>query len=87
MPNWMGGSCLAMANQIAEGYVLLSAANLRGFLPADLTLLRFELDKILRTARAEVPPADDAQAQQSRNRRIGRLNSAMQVLQNQLSSR
>ena len=87
MPNWMGGSCPAMANQITEGYVLLSAANLRGFLPGDLMALRFELDKILRTARAEVPPQDDAQAQQARNRRIARLNSAMQVLQNQISTR
>jgi hypothetical protein len=87
MPNWMGGSCPAMANQIAEGYVLLSANNLRGFLPGDLNALRFELDKILRTARAEVPPQDDAQAQQNRNRKIARLSSAMQVVQNQISTR
>ena len=86
MANWMGGSCPAMANQIAEGYILLSAANLRGFMPGDLTALRLELDKLLRTARAEVPPQDDALAQQARNRKIARLSSSLQVVQNQIST-
>jgi hypothetical protein len=85
--NWMGGSCPAMASQIAEGFILLSAANLRGFLPSDLTALKLEVEKLLRTARAEVPPQDDALAQQGRNRKIARLNSALQVVQNQLSVR
>jgi len=76
-----------MASQIAEGYILLSANTLKGFLPADLQLLRAEVDKLLRTARAEVPTQDDAMAQQARNRRIGRLNGALQVVQNKLTSR
>jgi len=87
MANWMGGSAPAMANQVAEGFILLSAANLRGFLPSDLTLFRLELEKVLRTARAEVPPADDALANAARNRRISRLSSALQVVQNQITTR
>jgi hypothetical protein len=87
MPNWMGGSCPAMANQIAEGFILLSSANLKGFLPGDLQALRLELEKLLRTARAEVPPQDDALAQQGRNRKIARISSAVQVVQNQLTAR
>jgi len=87
MANWMGGSAPAMASQIAEGYILLSANTLKGFLPADLQLLRAEVDKLLRTARAEVPPQDDAMAQQARNRKIARLNGALQVVQNKLTSR
>jgi hypothetical protein len=87
MANWVGGSCPAMAGQIAGGFCLLSAANLKGFLPGELQLLRFELEKQLRNTRAEVPPQDDALAQQSRNHRISRLNSAMQVVQNQMTSR
>jgi hypothetical protein len=75
-----------MASQIAEGFILLSSANLRGFLPAELSALRLELDKLLRTARAEVPPQDDALAQQNRNRKIARLSSSLQVVQNQISS-
>ncbi len=87
MANWMGGSAPAMANQVADGFILLSASNLRGFLPSDLTLFRLELEKVLRTTRAEVPPADDALANAARNRKISRISSALQVVQNQLSAR
>jgi len=87
MANWMGGSAPAMALQIADGYILLSSANLKGFLPGDLQGLKLELEKLLRTARSEVPPQDDALAQQARNRKISRISSALQVVQNQLSTR
>ena len=87
MANWMGGSAPAMASQVADGYILLSAANLRGFLPAELTTFRLELEKALRNTRAEVPPADDALANAARNRKIGRLSSALQIVQNQLTTR
>ncbi len=84
MANWIGGSCPAMANQIAGGFILLSAANLKGFLKSDLNGLKLELEKNLRNARAEVPPQDDALAQQARNHKIARLSSALQVVQNQI---
>jgi hypothetical protein len=87
MANFMGGSAPAMANQVAEGFILLSANSLKGFTPGDLNLLRNELDKLAREARSEVPPPDDALANQSRNRRIGRLNSAMQVVSHKLTAR
>jgi hypothetical protein len=87
MANWMGGSCPAMANQIAGGFMLLSAANLKGFLPGELQTLKFELEKQLRNVRAEVPPQDDALAQQARNHKISRLSSAVQVVQYQMTGR
>jgi hypothetical protein len=87
MANWMGGSAPAMAGQIVEGFILLSSANLKGFLPSELQLLKQELEKSLRTVRAETPPQDDAQAQQARNRKITRMSSALQVVQNQISTR
>lgn len=87
MANWMGGSCPAMANQISGGFMLLSAANLKGFTPAELQMLKFELEKLLRNTRAEVPPQDDALAQQARNHRISRLSSAVQVVQYQMTGR
>ncbi len=87
MANWMGGSCPAMANQVAGGFMLLSAANLKGFTPPELQMLKFELEKLLRNARAEVPPQDDALAQQARNHKIGRLTQALQVVNNQMFSR
>ena len=87
MANWMGGSCPAMAAQISGGFMLLSVAHLKGFLPAELQTLRFELEKLLRNVRAEVPPQDDALAQQARNHKISRLSSAIQVVQHQMTSR
>jgi hypothetical protein len=87
MANWQGGSCPAMAGQIAGGFMLLSTANLKGFLPGELQALKFELEKLLRNVRAEVPPQDDAIAQQARNHKIGRLTSALQVINNQMYSR
>ena len=80
MANFMGGSAPAMAAQVAGGFILLSANTLKGFLPGDLMALRTEMDKLLRDARAEVPPQDDALAQQARNRRIARISSALQVI-------
>jgi hypothetical protein len=87
MANWMGGSCPAMVNQIAGGFTLVSAASLKGFTPAELQALKFELEKQLRNTRAEVPPQDDALAQQARNQRISRLTSAVQVVQHQMTGR
>jgi hypothetical protein len=87
MANWMGGSCPAMANQILGGYMLLTAANLRGFLPGELNALKLELEKLLRNVRAEVPPPDDPLALQARNHKISRLTSAVQIVQNQMTSR
>lgn len=86
MANFMGGSAPAMASQISEGFILVSASTLRGYSVGDLQNLRLELDKLLRTTRAEVPPQDDAQANASRNRRIARLSSAMQVVGAQITT-
>jgi hypothetical protein len=87
MANFMGGSAPAMANQVAEGFILLSANSLKGLTPGDLNLLRMELDKLAREARSEVPASDDALANQGRNRRIARLTSAMQVVSHKLTAR
>jgi hypothetical protein len=85
MPGFIGGSGSAMASQICEGYILLNKNTLRGWNGADLQTLRHEIDKLLREVRATVPPQDDAQQNQLRNRKIGRLSSAIQVVQAQIS--
>ena len=40
-----------------------------------------------RDARAVVPPQDDALAQQTRNRKIARISSALQVVVNKMTAR
>ncbi len=87
MAGFIGGSALAMANQISEGYMLLNKNTLRGFVPGDLQALRAEVDKLLREVRSTVPPQDDAQLNQLRNRKIGRLSSALQVIQTAATAR
>jgi hypothetical protein len=76
-----------MANQIAGGFCSVTAATLRGFLPTELQAFKLELEKQLRNARAEVPPQEDALAQQARNHKIGRLTASLQVVNNQMYSR
>jgi len=84
---FMGGSAPAMASQISEGYILVSLATLKGSTPGDLSALRQEIDKLLREVRATTPAGDDAQANQARNRKIGRLSSALQVVTAKLTTR
>lgn len=87
MANFMGGSAPAMAGQIADGYILVGSHTLKGYAQGELQTLRFELEKLQRDARAEVPPQDDAQAQQARNRKIARLTSALTVVGHAMSTR
>ncbi len=87
MGNFMGGSAPAMAGQIAEGFILLSAQTLKGYQPGELQLLRGELDKHLREVRATITPPDDALAAAARNRKIARISSALQVVLNQINTR
>ncbi len=82
MANFMGGSAPAMASQIAEGYILVSSSTIKGYTPGELSLLRAELEKLQRDVRAIVPAQDDAMANQARNRKIGRISSALQVIGN-----
>jgi hypothetical protein len=87
MASFMGGSAPAMASQILEGYILVGGTTIKGYTPSELTLLRVELEKLQRDMRAIVPAQDDAQANQARNRKIGRLNSALQVIKNALATK
>ena len=87
MANFMGGSAPAMAAQIADGFILISTATLKGYSPGDLASLKAELEKLQREVRGEVPAQDDALANQARNRRITRLNSAVQLVHHKMSAR
>ena len=87
MANYTGGSAPAMASQIADGFHTPNLNTLKSFSPPELGLLRQELEKLQRDTRAVVPPQDDAQGNQNRNRRINRISSALVVIQNKLSRR
>jgi hypothetical protein len=80
MASFIGGSAYAMSKDIAEGYILLTAAILKKFTAVELSQLRQQLEKVQREVRAEQPPLDDIQAIQKRGRKISRISSALLVL-------
>jgi hypothetical protein len=80
MANFMGGSAWAMAQQIAEGYILVSERTYKRLERGELDKLAFEMDKLLRETRGEQVPLDDVQAIQQKNRKASRLMGALQQL-------
>jgi hypothetical protein len=85
MVNFTGGSAYAMANQIAEGYLLLNVHHMKKLTRSDINELKFELDKIMKETRADQPPLDQTELLQKRNRKISRINNAVMMLNHQLS--
>ena len=81
MGNFMGGSAFAMANQIGEGYIMVTERTFARLLPPELDKLSFELDRLLRDTRGQQPDLADTQALQQRNRKISRLQSCLNMVQ------
>lgn len=78
---FMGGSAPAMANQIVEGYTLLTAVQLKRVTDPELELLHFEIERILRDLRSQIVAQDDTPAIQTRSRKLARITGAMQQIQ------
>ncbi len=76
----MGGSAYAMVQQVAEGFMLVTERSFKRLGRAELDKLGFELEKVMRETRGDLPPADDLQAIQKRNRKIQRLNTCRMML-------
>jgi len=87
MSPYMGGSAPAMAAQVADGYTLVSAPQLKRLLDNELDLLGAELEKILRDIRAEPMNLEDVPAINARNRKIARISGALQQIQMTKSKR
>lgn len=87
MGHFIGGSAFAMAHDIALGLILLNETMLRKFGPAELQQLLFELDKQVKDARGEQVGQEDTQAIQKKNRRISRIQSAMNIVKSRLATR
>ena len=82
-----GGSAYAMARDIAEGYTTLNERSFRTFTEADIIQLSFELDRHLRELRGTQAAQDDLPAVQHRNRRMGRLTTALTLLRGRKQAR
>jgi hypothetical protein len=75
-----GGSAYALVRDMAEGYFLVTERTFKTMTRADLEQLTFELDRHLRELRGDQPSLDDLQAIQLRQRRMQRLNSALNMV-------
>jgi len=87
MGNFIGGSAYAMAHDIAEGMILINAGTFKKFAPAEMRQLVFELDKVQKEARSEQPAGDDTQAIQKRGRKLGRITTALQIINQSMIKR
>jgi hypothetical protein len=82
MSVFLGGSAYSMVRDIADGYVIASELTFKKFQPADFQTFGFELDKLLREIRSNVPPTGDVEATQKRQRRMQRLQQALTIANN-----
>lgn len=80
MGNFMGGSAWAMAQQIGDGFILVSERTYKRLERVELEKLAFEMDKLLREVRSEQPSLDDITAIQQKNRKVTRLAGAISQL-------
>ena len=80
MGNFMGGSAWAMAQQIGDGYILVSERTYKRLERGELDKLAFEMDKLLREIRGVQVPLDDIPAIQQKNRKASRLMGALSQL-------
>ncbi len=87
MAPYLGGSAPAMAAQVAEGYTLVTAVQLKRLTDGELAQLQAELERALRDLRGTLVSTDDAQAFQARNRKQGRITGALQQIQLTLTRR
>jgi hypothetical protein len=70
-----------MAADLSEGYVTLNPVSLKKYEKHEVDALAKELEKLTRDLRAQIVPQDDAEASQTKNRKLLRLSQANVVLQ------
>ncbi len=87
MGSFMGGSAPAMANQVCDGFTLLSQVSLKRLSLDQMTKLEFEIEKRLRTTRSETVDLNDQPGLQARNRRISRIEGAIRLLRHTMQMR
>ena len=76
----IAGSPKKMAQDVAEGYLMLSPPMLRAYTPADIKTILANLALVTREIRSEQIPLDDVMAVKLRNMKLSRLNQAETVI-------
>lgn len=76
----ISGSPKKLAQDIAEGYLMLSPPMLKTYTPADHKLILANLAMVTREIRQLIIPLEDVMALKSRNMKLSRLNQAEVVI-------
>lgn len=77
----IAGSPKKLAQDIAEGYLMLTPPLLKNYTPADLKIIVVNIGIVTRDLRQETIPLDDVMAIKSRNMKLSRLHQAEVVIQ------
>ena len=78
----IAGNPKKLAQDIAEGFMSLSAPGLKKYAPADLKIILTNLGVVQREVRAIQVPSEEALLIKAKNMRLSRLRQAEMVLRN-----
>ena len=76
----ISGSPKKMAQDIADGYLVLSPPMLRSYTPGDIKIILNNIAIVTRDIRGEQIPLEDVMALKARNMKLSRLNHAEVVI-------
>ncbi len=77
----IAGNPKKLAQDIADGYFMLTPPMLKSYTPIDLKTIVVNIGIVSRELRQEQIPAEDVMAIKSRNMKLTRLNQAEMVIQ------
>ncbi len=77
----IAGNPKKMAQDIADGYHMLTPPMLKSYTPVDLKTIIVNIGIVSRELRQELIPTDDVMAIKARNMKLSRLNQAEIVIQ------
>jgi len=76
----ISGSPKKLAQDLADGYFMLTPPMLKLYTPGDLKIIVAHIGIVARELRAEVIPLDDVMAFKGRNMKLSRLHQAEVVV-------
>jgi hypothetical protein len=76
----IAGSPKKLAQDIADGYLMLTPPMLKLYTPSDLKTIVANIGMVSRELRAELIPLDDVMAIKAKNMKLSRLNQAEMVI-------
>ncbi|PLX81775.1 MAG: hypothetical protein C0614_06455 [Desulfuromonas sp.] len=83
----IAGSPKKMAQDIADGFLMLSPPMLKGYTPADMKTILTNLAIVTRDLRGEQIPLEDVMALKARNMKLSRLNQAEVIIRSHCKKR